>query len=57
MGSMISDSLARSPLVRFTPDELAYVGDGIKPLPWVWDFLTDTQRAQLEEEQKAHKWE
>lgn len=28
MGSMISDSLARSPLVRFTPDELAYVGDG-----------------------------
>ena len=63
MGSMISDSLARSPLVRFTPDELASVGDGIprtaggKPLPWVWDFLTDTQRAQLEEEQKAHKWE
>lgn len=29
MGSMISDSLARSPLVRFTPDELAYMGDGI----------------------------
>ena len=63
MGSMISDSLARSPLVRFTPDELTYVGDGIprdasgKPLPWVWDFLTDTQLAQLEEEQKAHKWE
>ena len=63
MGSMISDSLARSPLVRFTPDELAYVGDGIprtaggKALPWVWDFLHDTQRAQLEEAQKAHKWE
>lgn len=63
MGSMISDSLARSPLVRFTDDELAYWGDGIprnaggKPLPWVWEFLTEEQRKRLEQEQGEHKWE
>ena len=27
---MISASLAASPLVRFTPEELEYVGDGIR---------------------------
>lgn len=54
----ISQALAASPIVRFTPDELAYRGDGIprdasgKPLPWVWDFLTATQRARLEQERK-----
>ena len=62
MASM-SQALAKSPLVRFTPDELAYWGDGIprnaggKPLPWVWEFwddLTDTQRRQLEQERRAH---
>ena len=54
----ISQALAASPIVRFTPDELTYRGDGIprdasgKPLPWVWDFLTATQRAHLEQERK-----
>jgi hypothetical protein len=55
----MSPALAASPIVRFTPDELAYQGDGIprdasgKPLPWVWDFydtLTVTQRNQLGQE-------
>lgn len=54
----MSPALAASPLVRFTPDELAYRGDGIprdasgKPLPWVWEYLTETQRRQLEQERK-----
>lgn len=54
----MSPSLAASPIVRFTPDELAYRGDGIprdasgKPLPWVWEYLTETQRRQLEQERK-----
>ncbi len=54
----MSQALAASPIVRFTPDELAYRGDGIprdasgKPLPWVWEYLTETQRRQLEQERK-----
>ncbi len=54
----MSPALAASPIVRFTPDELAYRGDGIprdasgKPLPWVWEYLTETQRRQLEQERK-----
>lgn len=54
----MSPALAASPLVRFTPDELAYQGDGIprdasgKPLPWVWEYLTETQLRQLEQERK-----
>ncbi|PKU97261.1 hypothetical protein [Bifidobacterium pseudolongum] len=54
----MSPALAASPIVRFTPDELAYQGDGIprdasgKPLPWVWEYLTETQRRQLEQERK-----
>lgn len=54
----ISQALAASPIVRFTPDELTYRGDGIprdasgKPLPWVWEYLTETQRARLEQERK-----
>ena len=54
----ISPALAASPLVRFTPEEREYVGDGIprdasgKPLPWVWEYLTETQRRQLEQERK-----
>ena len=60
---MISASLAASPLVRFTPEELEYVGDGIprdasgKPLPWVWEYLTETQRELLEQERKEHRWQ
>lgn len=55
----MSPALAASPIVRFTPDELAYTsGDPIprdasgKPLPWVWEYLTETQRRQLEQERK-----
>ena len=54
----MSPALAASPIVRFTPDELAYRGDGIprdasgKPLPWVWEYLTEAQRRQLEQERK-----
>ncbi len=61
----MSPALAASPIVRFTPDELAYRGDGIprdasgKPLPWVWEYLTwvweyltETQRRQIEQERK-----
>ena len=54
----MSPAHAASPIVRFTPDELAYQGDGIprdasgKPLPWVWEYLTETQRRQLEQERK-----
>lgn len=54
----MSAALAASPIVRFTPDELTYRGDGIprdasgKPLPWVWEYLTETQRRQLEQERK-----
>lgn len=54
----MSPALAASPIVRFTPEELAYRGDGIprdasgKPLPWVWEYLTETQRRQLEQERK-----
>ena len=54
----MSPALAASPIVRCTPDELAYQGDGIprdasgKPLPWVWEYLTETQRRQLEQERK-----
>ena len=54
----MSPALAASPIVRFTPDELAYRGDGIprdasgKPLPWVWEYLTETHRRQLEQERK-----
>lgn len=56
--SNMSQALADSPLVRFTPDELTYEGDGIprdasgKPLPWVWEYLTASQRARLEQERK-----
>ena len=56
--AIMSPALAASPLARFTPDELAYRGDGIprdasgKPLPWVWEYLTETQRRQLEQERK-----
>jgi len=56
--AIMSPALSESPLVRFTPDELAYRGDGIprdasgKPLPWVWEYLTETQRRQLEQERK-----
>lgn len=51
----ISPALAASPAVRYTQAEREYVGDGIprdasgKPLPWVWEYLTDEQRAQLEQ--------
>ena len=44
-------------------DELAYRGDGIprdasgKPLPWVWEYLTETQRELLEQERKEHRWQ
>lgn len=54
----MSPALAASPIVRFTPEELAYRGDGTprdasgKPLPWVWEYLTETQRRQLEQERK-----
>ena len=59
----MSPALAASPLARFTPDELAYQGDGIprdasgKPLPWVWEYLTETQRELLEQERKEHRWQ
>lgn len=61
--AIMSPALAASPLVRFTTDELAYRGDGIprdasgKPLPWVWEYLTETQRELLEQERKEHRWQ
>lgn len=57
----MSPALAASPIVRFTLDELTYRGDGIprdasgKPLPWVWEYLTETQRELLEQERKEHR--
>ena len=47
--SMMAQSLAASPLVRFTPEERAFMGDGIprdfggRPLDWYWDILADIE--------------
>lgn len=51
--NMMSAALAASPLVRFTPDEREFMGDGIprdfggRPLDWYWDIL-----AEIEEEKR-----
>ena len=52
--SMMSQSLAASPLVRFTPEERAFMGDGIprdfggKPLDWYAELIQEEQEGGYE---------
>lgn len=48
--SMIAPSLVDSPIVRFTPEERAYRGDGVprdfggRPLGWYMKMMQDEER-------------
>ena len=48
--SMISKALVDSPIVRFTPEERSYKGDGVprdfggRPLGWYMKMMQDAER-------------
>ena len=52
--SMMSQSLAASPLVRFTPEEREFMGDGVprdfsgKPLDWYAELIQEEQEGGYE---------
>lgn len=58
----MSPALAASPIARFTPEELAYMGDGIprdaggNALPWAEDLLRDMEREQNAKQATAARY-